>query len=200
MANHAADDVLELVRELSPDGRGRAVTAETRLADIGFDSIACAEFAALAQERFGLDLADGAVTGVSTAGELAEVVDGAAAAGLRQAGVPIGLGRFQGAIKRGVTSVMGWWFDLRVQRPERMPVRGPVVMCMNHESALDVPVAIAASPRPITFMAKKELFRSSRTARIVHELGGFSVERGAFDLRAVEIALAVLERGQVLGM
>jgi len=200
MAKRAADDVLELVRDLSADGRGRKVTADTPLSEIGFDSIACAEFAAQVHERLGLDIADGAVTAVTTAGELARVVNGAAAAGLRQAGVPLGLGRFQGAAKGVVSGLVGRWFDLRVDHPERMPRSGPVVMCMNHESALDIPVAIAASPRPITFMAKKELFRSGGTARIVHELGGFSVERGAFDLRAVEIALAVLERGQVLGM
>src|SRR5205823_1449575 len=52
----------------------------------------------------------------------------------------------------------------------------------------------------ITFMAKKELFHRPVPARFLHELGGFSVERGAFDLRAVEVALAVLEGGEVLGM
>jgi len=74
------------------------------------------------------------------------------------------------------------------------------VMCMNHQSSLDIPVAVAAAQRPVTFMAKKELFRRPAAARFFLELGGFSVERGAFDLRAVEIALAVLDRGEVLAM
>jgi 1-acyl-sn-glycerol-3-phosphate acyltransferase len=191
---------MELVRELTSDAPAGEITRDTVLSDVGFDSLACAEFAAAVQERFGLDLADGEVTAVTTAGQLAEVVDGAAAAGLRDPGIPLGLGRFQGAAKRAIGGAMGWWFDLQITHPERMPSDGPVAMCMNHESALDIPAAVAASPRPITFMAKKELFNSSGTARFVHELGGFSVERGAFDLRAVEIALAVLARGQVLGM
>jgi 1-acyl-sn-glycerol-3-phosphate acyltransferase len=194
------EDVMELVRELALHAPNGEIARDTVLTDVGFDSIACAEFAAAVQERFGLDLADGEVTAVTTAGQLAEVVDGAAAAGLRDPEVPVGLGRFQGAAKRVVGGAIRWWFDLEVTHPERMPSDGPVVMCMNHESALDIPVAVAASPRPITFMAKKELFRSRGTARFVHELGGFSVERGAYDLRAVEIALGILARRQVLGM
>jgi len=193
-------EVMALIRELAYERNGQEVTPETRLLDIGFDSLACVEFAALVQERFGLDVADGEVTAVTTAGELATVVDGAAAAGLRAPGVPVGLGRFQGAARRVIGGAIEWWFELEVREPERMPGAGPVIMSMNHESALDIPVAVAASPRPVTFMAKKELFRKPGTARFLHELGGFSVERGAFDLRAVEVALAVLERGQVLGM
>ena len=46
-----------------------------------------------------------------------------------------------------------------------MPATGPVVLCMNHESLLDIPVAVVASPRPISFMAKRELFgHRARTA------------------------------------
>ena len=191
---------MALIRELASDLDGRDVTRDTKLLDVGFDSLACAEFAAQVQERYGLDIADGEVTRATTAGELATVVDGAAAAGLRPASPPAGLGRFHGPAKRAIASLMEWWFDFDIRDADRMPESGPVVMCMNHESSLDIPVAVAASRRPITFMAKKELFRNPTTARFLHELGGFSVERGAFDLRAVEIALSVLARGEVLGM
>jgi 1-acyl-sn-glycerol-3-phosphate acyltransferase len=49
-------------------------------------------------------------------------------------------------------------------------------------------------------MAKQELFAKPIGARFFHELGRFPVERGGFDLRAVEIGLEVLRRGEVLGM
>ena len=48
-------EVMALIRELAYGRNGQKVTRETRLLDIGFDSLACAEFAALVQERFGLD-------------------------------------------------------------------------------------------------------------------------------------------------
>src|SRR5205823_2836301 len=43
-------------------------------------------------------------------------------------------------------------------------------------------------------------FAKPAAARFFHELGGFPVEREAFDLRAVEVALEVLGRGEILGM
>jgi 1-acyl-sn-glycerol-3-phosphate acyltransferase len=81
-----------------------------------------------------------------------------------------------------------------------MPRTGPVVLCMNHESLLDIPLTAVASPRQFRMMAKRELFSKPAGARFFHELGGFPVQRGGFDLRAVEIALEVLRRGEVLGM
>src|SRR5207237_3084645 len=59
---------------------------------------------------------------------------------------------------------------------------------------------VVASPGPVRFMAKRELFDKPLLARFFHELGGFSVDRDAYDLRAVEIALEVIRRGEVLGM
>ena len=189
-----------MIRELAPERDGRDIEPETRLLDVGFDSLACADFAAQVQERYGLDITDGHVIGAATAGELAGLLDGAAQTGRTEAGLPVGLGRFRGSARRAVSWLMRRWFELEVGHAERMPPEGPVVMCMNHESSLDIPVAVAASTRPVTFMAKKELFERPVSARLLHELGGFSVERGAFDLWAVEVALAVLERGEVLGM
>jgi 1-acyl-sn-glycerol-3-phosphate acyltransferase len=71
---------------------------------------------------------------------------------------------------------------------------------MNHESMLDIPLIVVASPRPVTFMAKRELFTKRGWARFFHELGGFSVDRDAFDLRAIAIAKEAIRRGDVLGM
>ena len=35
----------------------------------------------------------------------------------------------------------------------------PVIILINHESALDIPIATAATRKPVRFMAKQELFR-----------------------------------------
>jgi len=35
----------------------------------------------------------------------------------------------------------------------------PVIILINHESALDIPITVAATGKPVRFMAKKELFR-----------------------------------------
>src|SRR6266545_4095343 len=77
---------------------------------------------------------------------------------------------------------------------------GPVVLCMNHESMLDIPAVAVATPRPITFMAKRELFGNRRWARMIQRMGAFSVDRDLFDLRAIQVGLEVIRRGEVLGM
>jgi 1-acyl-sn-glycerol-3-phosphate acyltransferase len=89
---------------------------------------------------------------------------------------------------------------LEVEGADRMPADGPVVLCMNHESTLDIPAVAVASRRPITFMAKRELFRHAAVGRAFDRLGAFSVDRELFDLRAVRIGLEVIRRGEVLGM
>ena len=142
------------------------------------------------------------MAGLRTAREVADLVErtaGVTAPAGRDA-YPRGMGRLQ-AFAGGVMGPFSrWWFSLDVRGTEYMPRSGPVVLCMNHESLLDIPIVTVASPRQIRMMAKQELFAKPAGARFFHELGGFPVQRGGFDLRAVEIGLEVLRRGEVLGM
>ncbi len=48
---------------------------------------------------------------------------------------------------------------LNVNGKENLPLSGPGIFIINHESALDIPIAIAAVEKPVRFMAKQELFR-----------------------------------------
>ena len=191
--------LLELVASAGPAPNG-IVHAGTRLEDIGFDSIAYAEFAAALLEEHGIDLVDGDLPSLRTAGEIVEHVRSVAGRPGRAPTSPTNLGRLQSPVIRAVGAVLEWWFDLEVEGADRMPRSGPVVLCMNHESLLDIPAAVVASPRPITFMAKRELFPNGTVTRVWEALGAFSVERERFDLRAVHTALGTLDRGQVLGM
>lgn len=48
---------------------------------------------------------------------------------------------------------------IRFTGTENLPQEGPVILCANHESLLD-PIAIGyALRRPVSYMAKKELFK-----------------------------------------
>jgi len=191
--------VLDLVGQLAENGSG-AIRPEAALSDIGFDSLAFAELAATVEERYRIDLVDGVPACPRTVADVVELIETAQARPGAAAKAQDGIGRFQRAAARTAGGVLRWWFDVDVRGAEHMPAAGPVVLCMNHESLLDIPVAAVASPRPITFMAKKELFGNRTAARVLRGLGGFSVDRAAFDLRAVTIALDVVRRSQVLGM
>ena len=192
--------VYELLRGLHGTDDA-AVGPDTELASIGFDSLACAELSAVVEHELAIDLVDARLAGLRTAQEVADLVERTASAqrAAREA-YPRGMGRLQRTAKVVVGPLSRWWFTLDVVGAHNMPATGPVVLCMNHESFLDIPLMVVASPRPIRFMAKRELFANPRGARFFHELGGFSVDREEYDLRAVETALEVVRRREVLGM
>lgn len=61
--------------------------------------------------------------------------------------------------------VMGWWgrafvrlggWKLRVEGLENLPSCGAVLVA-NHQSVVDIPMLLAAFPRPVLFLAKREL-------------------------------------------
>lgn len=191
-----SERALALLRELS--GSPAAATSD-HLEDVGIDSLGLAELTVAIEREFGVDLADAhTLEAASTVGDVVAAVDA-----LRPEppeGVPFGTGWLQGF----AVEVGGWalrrWFRLRIDGASNVPRSGPVVVAMNHESALDIPLIVVACPRRIVFMAKKELFKNAFLSWWLRGLGGFRVDRDRFDLRAVRIALAVLRDGKVLGM
>jgi 1-acyl-sn-glycerol-3-phosphate acyltransferase len=196
-----ADRVYALLGGLGSTDAVGPIGPDTELKTIGFDSLAGAEFAAAAERELEVDLVDSKLADVRTAGELAALVERTAARERRgREAYPTGMGQLQPFAMGVLRPFCRWWFSLDVRGTQYMPRTGPVVLCMNHESLLDIPLVGVASARPVRMMAKQELFAKPAGARFFHELGGFPVERGAFDLRAVEIALEVLRRGEVLGM
>lgn len=193
-----SDRALALIGELTDRDPG-SIAPETPLADLGFDSLAFAELALALEEELSIDLGEAMLDG---SGAVADVLEAVARAGVSRGEVdlPAAVGRLQGPADLIAGRPLGWWLALEVGGAENLPRGGPAVIAMNHESALDIPIAVLACPRRVTFMAKRELFRNRPAAWSLERLGGFRVDRGRFDLRAVRLALAVLRRGDVLGM
>lgn len=189
---------LALMRELSAAEIGPLDEAAT-LADAGLDSLSFVELATALEEELGVDLTTLDLDGSSTVEQVLGAVE---RSGSRTGvtGLPTGTGRFQGFADLVGGPALRWWVSLAVEGAEHVPRSGPVVLAMNHESALDIPIAVIACPRRITFMAKRELFKNAFVSWSLRALGGFLVDRDRFDLVAVERGLEVLRRGGVLGM
>jgi glycerol-3-phosphate dehydrogenase (NAD(P)+) len=111
--------------------------------------------------------------------------------------------------RRGANSFVYWpvrwvlkpailaYFRLRRLGREHIP-SGGVILAANHRSFLD-PFAIGCClPRPIYFVAKRELFRNPIVGWFLNCMGAFPVRRGESDDESVETALALLERGQAV--
>ncbi len=73
--------------------------------------------------------------------------------------------------------------------------KGRIILCSNHISLLDPIMLAIAVPRPIIFMAKKELFENKFLARLLYGLGGaFPVDRrGGSDLSSIKMSLRTLK-------
>lgn len=83
---------------------------------------------------------------------------------------------------------------------EHIPGDGPAIIAANHVSYLDPPLLGAVTPRPIRFVAKRELFSLPLLGRFLRAIGTFPVERSQPDYRAVRQSLRVLHRGELLGI
>ena len=92
--------------------------------------------------------------------------------------------------------VKGIFTRARVEGVEHMPREGGVLVVSNHLSNADPIVLMAVSPRPLTFMAKEELWQHA-FSRLVVTLwkAAFPVRRGQTDIRAVRNALELLHAG-----
>src|SRR3954451_22820984 len=111
--------------------------------------------------------------------------------------------------RRGVNPFVYWpvrwaikpaillYFRLRRLGIEHVP-GGGVILASNHRSFLD-PFAIGCRiPRPIYFVAKRELFKNPILGWLLNCLGAFPIKRGASDEESMDTALALLERGQAI--
>lgn len=85
-------------------------------------------------------------------------------------------------------------FRLKVYGSGNIPKNGGFIIASNHASNLDPEVIGVASPRPISFMAKEELFRNKLCGWVLRRLGAFPVKRESGDLSASKEALRRLKK------
>ena len=83
---------------------------------------------------------------------------------------------------------------------ERIPASGPAVLAANHESQLDPFVMGVATLRVIHYMAKAELWDHPVLRRLVEGFGAFPVQRGLRRRGALDHGLAMLQRGELVGI
>ncbi len=81
--------------------------------------------------------------------------------------------------------VMGWWgrafvrsggWTLRVEGMENLPSGGAVLVA-NHQSVVDIPMLLSAFPRPVRFLAKRELGEIPLFGKAMAAAGNLFVDR-----------------------
>ncbi len=89
-------------------------------------------------------------------------------------------------------------FHLRVEGSGNVPASGPVILAPNHVSYLDPVVVGIAAPRPVHFMAKRELFERPILGWIISRLNAYPVTRERVDPSTVKHTLSLLAEGQAV--
>jgi 1-acyl-sn-glycerol-3-phosphate acyltransferase len=80
------------------------------------------------------------------------------------------------------------YFRWRVFNPERVPMRGPVILASNHASFLDPPLIGAGLPRALNYLARESLFDLPIGGWVLRNVNAVPVDRdgaGAAGLRAI---------------
>ncbi len=91
-------------------------------------------------------------------------------------------------------------FRGRVFGGTNVPKKGSLVVVANHGSHLDPPFLGHALGRPVSFMAKAELFKIPFIGSIIRSCGAYPVQRGASDRQAIRIATERLIEGWAIGV
>jgi 1-acyl-sn-glycerol-3-phosphate acyltransferase len=104
--------------------------------------------------------------------------------------------------KRLVAPALRSAVDLRVERSDRVPATGGVIVVANHRSFMDSIFLATVLDRPVTFLAKAEYWDDRRTAWLFQATGQIPVRRGspAGARSALDAATEVLRAGGVIGL
>jgi 1-acyl-sn-glycerol-3-phosphate acyltransferase len=111
-------------------------------------------------------------------------------------------------IKWGIYHVARWivrgvgFFVIRfrVTGQGNVPRTGPVLIVANHLHNFDLIALDAAIPRPVFYMAKRELFRKWLPSFIIRNVGAFPINREGIDRTAIRHAGLLLDEGLVVGI
>ena len=88
----------------------------------------------------------------------------------------------------------------KVYGAENVPKQGKLVVVSNHASVFDPPFLSNAVRRPVSFMAKAELFEVPVLKQAIELYGAYPVRRGGTDRQALKYAKQYLEQGWATGV
>ena len=93
-----------------------------------------------------------------------------------------------------------FWFRRRIEARSNLPKEGGVVIAINHQSFLDIPLVAMACRRHVCFVARKSLTQSRFMDFILAQCGSVLVKRGTSDRRALRDMVEHLRRGDALAV
>lgn len=99
-----------------------------------------------------------------------------------------------------VNPMLRGYFRGRIYGAENMPKLGPALVVANHASDFDPPIVSSCVRRPVSYMAKQELFKVPVLAPAIRLYGAYPVQRGGSARGAIRAALEQLDQGWAVGV
>lgn len=99
-----------------------------------------------------------------------------------------------------VAPMLHFYFRGRVYGAENVPRAGRLLVVSNHASDFDPPLLSCSVRRPVSYMAKEELFRVPVLKQAIELYGAYPVKRGSADRTAIRKAIQQLEQGWAVGV
>lgn len=215
---------LSLIRGLSKNPRARIHPRDNIELDLGFDSVERVELLAALERELGAHVRDWSLISVFTVRELVDVV-------CAHIGAPgsLGAGKTWDAIlaagtedpdalaiiERRPISDRAWWalflllnliarvfFRLRVDGLEKLPKKGPFIICPNHQSYLDAPVLLSVFPlaifRRLFSVGTSEIFGAGPLRRLARALRLIPIDPDVNMVSAMKAGAYGLSQGRIL--
>jgi 1-acyl-sn-glycerol-3-phosphate acyltransferase len=90
------------------------------------------------------------------------------------------------------------FFRFEVSGEERLPLTGPALLAVNHQSDIDPLFVGVAAARPLRYMTESEKFARPVLPRVISRLGAFPIVRGAADLGGIRATMRLLAAGEAV--
>lgn len=91
-------------------------------------------------------------------------------------------------------------YRLEVEGKENIPKGNEYIVAPNHLSTLDPPMIASIMPRPVAYMAKKELFENPFLCWWLNWLGAFAVDRENLGVSTIRTVLTIRKTDWVFGI
>lgn len=91
-------------------------------------------------------------------------------------------------------------YKLEVHGKENIPKTNEYIVAPNHLSTLDPPMVASILPRPVAYMAKKELFENPFMRWWLDWLGSFAVDRENLGVSTIRTVLTIKHTDWVFGI
>lgn len=94
----------------------------------------------------------------------------------------------------------GTFGRLEVIGEENVPPHGPVILACNHLAFTDPPLLVAAIPRPLHFLGKRELFGNPIGRFLMHGFHVYPYDRSTASTETMRTLLALLEQDRAVAL